>query len=177
MTMRPAGPAAVPFPAQSFSHWLAQAPRHLPLDDSGGTARPDGLAARALTADGRAAAEARRFTGTTLSGWNLGPLVDNAVLVVTELLSNALRYGLAKPAAQPRGGAAHPLWLGLLRCRDLVLCTVCDHSSDVPVLREPDHFAQSGRGLHIIDCLSASWGWTTPTAAGKAVWAALPAAN
>ncbi|MFB7632574.1 ATP-binding protein [Streptomyces sp. NPDC056149] len=176
MTIRPAGSTAAPFPTLPLGHWLAQAPRILPLTDDR-TAHPDGLAARALTADGQAAAEARRFTHTTLSGWNLKPVVDNALLVVTELLTNALRYGLTKPAGPPRDAAPHPLWLGLLRCRDLVLCTVCDHSPDVPVLREPDHLAQSGRGLHIIDCLSSSWGWTTPTADGKAVWAALPAAD
>ncbi|MFC9742273.1 ATP-binding protein [Streptomyces noursei] len=175
MTTHPAGPPAALFPTQPLSRWLAQAPRDIRLDDR--AIRPAGLAARALSADGKAASEARRFTGATLDGWNLKPLVDNAVLIVSELLSNALRYGLVKPDGQPRGAAPHPLWVGLLRCRDIVLCTVFDHSSDVPVLREPDYFAQSGRGLHIIDCLSSSWGWTTPTAAGKAVWAALPAAE
>ncbi|GGX37613.1 ATP-binding protein [Streptomyces noursei] len=175
MTTHPAGTTADFFPAGPLGHLLAQAPRGIPLDAH--AVRPSGLVARALTADGRAAAEARRFTGATLSGWNLKPLVDNAVLVVTELLSNALRHGLAQSPRQPRGAAPRPLWMGLLRCRDLVLCTVCDHSTDVPVLRESDHLAQSGRGLHIIDCLSSSWGWTTPTAAGKAVWAALPAAE
>ncbi|MER7985372.1 ATP-binding protein [Streptomyces noursei] len=175
MTTHPAEPPAALFPTQPLSRWLAQAPRDIRLDDR--AIRPAGLAARALSADGKAASEARRFTGATLDGWNLKPLVDNAALVVSELLSNALRYGLAKPDGQPRGAAPHPLWVGLLRCRHLVLCTVFDHSSDVPVLREPDFFAQSGRGLHIIDCLSSSWGWTTPTAAGKAVWAALPAAE
>ncbi|MYT32561.1 MULTISPECIES: ATP-binding protein [unclassified Streptomyces] len=174
MTTHPAAPAAE-FPVEPLGHWLTQAPHDDPLGDR--AVRPADLATRALTADGRAGSEARRFTGATLSGWNLGPLVDNAVLVVTELLSNALRYGLAKPAGQLLGAAPRPLWLGLLRCRDLVLCTVCDHSTDVPVVREPDHLAQSGRGLHIIDCLSQSWGWTTPTAAGKAVWAALPTAE
>ncbi|MEW1658637.1 MULTISPECIES: ATP-binding protein [unclassified Streptomyces] len=176
MITRTAGPTAAPFPSQSLNNWLAQAPRFLPFG-YGRAIRPDGLAARALVADAQAASEARRFTGATLSGWNLKPVADNAMLVVTELLSNALRYGLTGPAGQPRDATPHPLWLGLLRCRDLVLCTVCDHSSDVPVIREADHFAQSGRGLHIIDCLSSSWGWTTPTAAGKAVWAALPAAD
>ncbi|MGG2461331.1 ATP-binding protein [Streptomyces sp. RGM 3693] len=173
MTTHPAGPAAALFPTQPLSRWLVQAPRDIRLDEH--AIQPAGLAARALSADGKAASEARRFTGATLSGWQLKPLVDNAALVVTELLSNALRYGLAKPAGPSRPAAPHQLWMGLLRCRDLVLCTVCDHSTDVPVLREPDHLAQSGRGLHIIDCLSSSWGWTTPTAAGKAVWAALPA--
>jgi hypothetical protein len=39
------------------------------------------------------------------------------------------------------------------------------------VVKEPDYFAETGRGLHIIDSLSESWGWTPPDRAGKSVWA------
>ncbi|WP_329458131.1 ATP-binding protein [Streptomyces sp. NBC_01497] len=142
-----------------------------PYDDVTATA-PGRCLARALPADGRAVGEARRFTGFTLRDWALGPLVDNAALIVSELLSNALRYGLAgSPAA--RSSAPPAVWLGLLLRRGTVLFAVCDHSASVPEVREPDYYAQSGRGLHIIECLSETWGWTTPDTDGKAVWAAI----
>jgi len=48
---------------------------------------------------------------------------------------------------------------------------VADPGRQVPVLRDPDYLAESGRGLHVINALSDTWGCTTPTDAGKAVWA------
>ncbi|WP_052808958.1 ATP-binding protein [Streptomyces natalensis] len=176
MTPHPEGTTAPLIPVEPLSHLLAQATGTptLPTGDSGHD--PTEFAACALTADQQAAGKARRFTWATLSGWQLGPLVDNAALVVSELLTNALRYGLPTSAARTTT-CPRPLWLGLLRRPDLVLCTVCDHSTQVPLLKTPDHLAQSGRGLHIVNCLSQSWGWTTPTVAGKAVWAALSIAE
>lgn len=174
MTPRPAGLTAVPLPMEPVSHWLARASQDaLPYDES--IQGPSGFTTRALAADQRAGGEARRFTGATLSGWGLSALIDNAALVVTELLSNALRHGLA--TSPPHSSLPRPIWLGFLRRGSIVVCTVCDHSSRVPVLREPDPLAESGRGLHLVNCLSRSWGWTTPTAAGKAVWAVLSASD
>ncbi|MEU4847574.1 ATP-binding protein [Streptomyces gilvosporeus] len=163
-------------PVEPFNRLLAQATGTHPLPTGDGDHDPAEFAACPLTADHHAAGAARRFTWATLSGWQLGPLIDNAVLVVSELLTNALRYGLPTAAARTTT-CPRPLCLGLLRRPDLVLCTVCDHSTQVPLLQTPDHLAQTGRGLHIVNCLSQSWGWTTPTAAGKAVWAALSTAE
>ncbi|WP_371790939.1 ATP-binding protein [Streptomyces sp. NBC_01471] len=125
----------------------------------------------ALPAGGQAVGEGRRFTGSLLHDWALSPLVDNAALIVSELLSNALRYGLG--ALPAWSGPGQAVWLGMLRRRGTVLFAVCDPSTAVPRLKEPDFLAQSGRGLHIIDCLSETWGWTTPGPEGKAVWAAV----
>jgi hypothetical protein len=154
-------------------HWLAQAAHDVLRKNLNGRATPGetGFAACALTADAQAARAARQFTRSTLTGWDLDPALDNVAIVVSELLTNALRYGLTDPQgllAPPR-----PVWLGLLRRGVTVLCAVHDYSTSPPVLKEPDYLAQSGRGLHIIDSLSESWGWTTPNPAGKAVWAEL----
>jgi hypothetical protein len=44
------------------------------------------------------------------------------------------------------------------------------------VVREPDdEGGESGRGLHVVDAISESWGWTPPDRAGKAVWAMIRA--
>jgi anti-sigma regulatory factor (Ser/Thr protein kinase) len=172
MTTHPADSAGTAVPDGSGRHWLALAARGaFPLDDSG--EGPSGFAACGLADDLEAAGQARQFTRSTLTGWGMPALVDNAAIIVSELLSNAMRYGLTAPAQLPV--PAHPVWLGLLRRGTTVLCAVCDPGTDVPVLKEPDYFAETGRGLHVIDALSETWGWTPPDRGGKVVWAAVSA--
>lgn len=168
MTTHPVGPPASTVSDGSGKHWLATAAHHAFCADPGSPGAT-GFAACALNDDPQVTADARDFTRTTLDGWEMGPLVDNAVVVVSELLSNALRYGLTGPRG--RTLSPHPVWLGMLRRGSAVLCAVSDPGGNVPVVKEPDYFAESGRGLHVIDTLSESWGWTTPDHAGKAVWA------
>ncbi|MFD7924157.1 ATP-binding protein [Streptomyces sp. NPDC059740] len=129
------------------------------------------FAACALGDDPRTVAEARRFTAATLSHWAVRDITtQDAELVVSELVSNALRYGTSRPGDTD---GAYSAWLGLLREDDGVLCVVNDSSPREPVVRTPDYLAESGRGLHIVDRLSRSWGWTPPGASGKSVWASL----
>ncbi len=168
MTTHPASPSADAGSDGSSRHWLATAAHHaFPAEEE--SPGPTGFAACALDGDPRVAADARHFTWRTLTGWDMAPLADSAAVVVSELVSNALRYGLTSPRG--RSLSPHPIWLGLLRRGDAVLCAVSDPGRDVPVVKEADYFAESGRGLHVIDTLSDSWGWTTPDHAGKAVWA------
>ncbi len=168
MTTHPASSTADTVSDGSGRHWLATAAHHaFPFDEEGAGAT--GFAACALSGDPQVVADARDFTRSTLLGWGMRPLMDNAAIIVSELLSNALRYGVTGPRG--RTLSPHPVWLGLLRRGDAVLCAVSDPGTDVPVVKRPDYFAESGRGLHVIDTLSESWGWTTPDHAGKAVWA------
>ena len=90
------------------------------------------------------------------------------VVVVSELLTNALRYTVPCP------GAVWPRWpvrLGLLQPGPWVLCAVSDPSDEVPVAREPGWFGESGRGLHVVSSLCDEWGCTPPGPRGKVVWA------
>lgn len=152
----------------SGRHWLAAAAHYaFPADE--GAAGLSGFAACALSAELHVAHDAREFTRLTLAGWEMAGLLDDACVVISELLSNALRYGVTGPVG--RTPSPHPVWLGLLRRGDALLCAVSDPGTAVPVVRTPDYFAESGRGLHVIDMLSDSWGWTPPDHAGKAVWA------
>lgn len=169
MTSRSTGPSGA-LPGATVDRLLGRASRDAFRYEETGAAAAR-FTSCALPAGGQAVGEGRRFAGATLHDWALSPLVDNAALIVSELLSNAVRYGLGALPAWPASTRA--VWLGLLRRRGTVLFAVCDPSTDVPRLREPDFFAQSGRGLHIIDCLSETWGWTTPDTDGKAVWAAV----
>ncbi|MEU5211619.1 ATP-binding protein [Streptomyces sp. NPDC020742] len=142
---------------------------------------PDGFAACALSGSTRTVSDARTFTWATLRSWQLcAGVAEDAALVVSELVSNALRYG--SPAAEgdggprPAGALARfcPAWLALTRQDRSVLCAVSDAGTTTPVMRPQDPLAESGRGLHIVDRLSEAWGWTQPDQAGKTVWATVP---
>jgi Histidine kinase-like ATPase domain len=134
------------------------------------------FAACTLGCDPQPVRAARRFTGSTLPGWGMAGLVDDVGVVVSEMVTNALRYGLS--ALRGRPISPQSVWLGMLRQGSTVMCVVFDPSTNVPVFRTPgDHMAESGRGLHVVESLSDAWGWTPPVRTGKAVWAMFSASR
>ncbi len=127
----------------------------------------------ALPARYEAVREARRFTRKTLDQWDMGDRFDDVCLVVSELVTNALRHGLPGNPACP-GGQEPPVRLHLMRWTERLVCAVRDPSHDSPVARETDDFSsESGRGLFLVDSFSDSWGWHPLAGAlsGKVVWA------
>jgi hypothetical protein len=135
-----------------------------------------GFATFPLTDEAESPGTARSLTRTTLHGWGLQELADDATVVVSELVTNALRYGRAPDGRRhplPPATTEQPFLLSLVHYGGSVLCAVFDPGAEVPVLREPDYFRESGRGLHVLQSLAESWGWTTPDRHGKAVWALL----
>lgn len=135
---------------------------------------------------------AREFARSTLQDWGLGALFDDVALVASELVTNALRHALEpRKAVQseiepcrlplqpgPRQADAHalpghalPIRISLVHRAPQVVCAVSDPSSNGPVAREADFVAESGRGLHLVDSFSRSWGWHPLAGAGKVVWA------
>ncbi|WP_328382880.1 ATP-binding protein [Streptomyces sp. NBC_00400] len=136
---------------------------------------PDGFAACALSGSARTVPEARRFARATLAGWQMcADVADDVALVVSELVSNALRYGAKDHGGDDAVEAPVPFcnaWLALTRQNSTVLCAVSDAGTAAPVVKPPDALSESGRGLHIVDQLSDSWGWTPPDRTGKTVWA------
>ncbi|MFD4785644.1 ATP-binding protein [Streptomyces sp. NPDC058459] len=128
----------------------------------------------ALPARYDAVREARRFTRSTLGHWDVGDRFDDIALVVSELVTNALRHAL--PAELPSGaGQSAPVRLHLLRWTGRLVCSVRDPSDESPVPRETedDFSAESGRGLLLVESLADGWGWhpVTGGAGGKLVWA------
>jgi anti-sigma regulatory factor (Ser/Thr protein kinase) len=122
---------------------------------------------------GLAANAAREFSTSTLLGWGLPVLADDAAVVVSELVSNAIRHGVSgQDGVSGRNGRIE---LILWRRPGHVICAVTDPGVGTPVLADPDPLAEDGRGLRVVEALSASWGWTTLGGCRKAVWAALPA--
>jgi hypothetical protein len=110
---------------------------------------------------------ARNVTKDTLTGWCLDRFYDDAAVVVSELVTNAIRYGLCPDARDP-------LRLVLMRCEHQLVCMVTDPTDTAPRMQEPDWVAETGRGLHIIEAMSRAWGWTPLLGGGKAVWASFP---
>ncbi|MBL1085644.1 ATP-binding protein [Streptomyces actinomycinicus] len=127
----------------------------------------------ALPARFEAVREARRFTRGTLDRWDVGDRFDDICLVVSELVTNALRH--AVPAGECRGGEQSPcVRLHLMRWSERLVCAVRDPSHETPVPRDSDDFsAESGRGLFLVESFADSWGWHPLAGSldGKVVWA------
>ncbi|MCQ8190771.1 ATP-binding protein [Streptomyces rugosispiralis] len=102
---------------------------------------------------------ARRLALAQLSAWTLHEFADDAELLVSELVTNALRH------------AGGPIRLTLSLCSGdrAFRCEVADEDPGQPLPRQACGDDEGGRGLHLLDLLSRCWG-STCTAAGKVVW-------
>lgn len=111
---------------------------------------------------------ARRRVRAELAGVGVSDdVLDDVEVVVSELLGNAVRY--ARPIA---GGV---LLVGWRFEGDEVQVRVTDGGSGRKVeLRETSAMADSGRGLHIVERLTAAWGVTEHVGGLRTVWAAIP---
>ncbi|MGW0390325.1 SpoIIE family protein phosphatase [Streptomyces sp. NPDC003042] len=113
------------------------------------------------TAPGRA----RRFARRALVRWGLEELSDSLELLVSEVVTNAVRY------------AERPVTLRLLRT-DVLRCEVGDDSPQLPRQRRARDTDEGGRGLFLVNRLARRWG-ATRLSSGKVVWfeLALPGAQ
>jgi anti-sigma regulatory factor (Ser/Thr protein kinase) len=116
---------------------------------------------------------ARDVTRTTLRRWGFDHLGDDAALVVSELVTNAVRY----TRHESRHLDGPPITLMLLRLAPHVLLAVSDPSDEIPRPKKPDFVSEHGRGLYIVDTYSTCWGWDVLDEGGKAVWALFRAHN
>nr|WP_235990432.1 SpoIIE family protein phosphatase [Streptomyces ureilyticus] len=116
-----------------------------------------------LPREPRSVGRARELARGRLISWDLEPLVDTAELLVSELVTNALRYGEGE------------IRLRLLLDRTLV-CEVWDAGLVQPRRRRARDTDEGGRGLQLVGLLSAAWG-SRRTPRGKTVWFELPLPN
>ncbi|WP_354596370.1 SpoIIE family protein phosphatase [Streptomyces sp. JL1001] len=108
-------------------------------------------------ADPAAVHGARRDVNAQLEAWGLEELAFSTELIVSELVTNAIRY------------AGDPVGLRLIRGRALV-CEVSDPSNTQPRLRRALNTDEGGRGLFLIAQLASRWGCRYGTR-GKTIWA------
>ncbi|KOG32992.1 SpoIIE family protein phosphatase [Streptomyces resistomycificus] len=113
-----------------------------------------------LPREPRSVGKAREYARGRLLGWDMEPLVDTTELLVSELVTNALRYGEGE------------IRLRLLLDRTLV-CEVWDSGLVQPRRRRARDTDEGGRGLQLVGLLSAAWG-SRRTPRGKTVWFELP---
>jgi anti-sigma regulatory factor (Ser/Thr protein kinase) len=96
-----------------------------------------------------------------LENWELPRLVETAELLVTELATNALRYG------------KFPIELQVLLLDDTVTFAVADSDPPLPRFRRSSYDDEGGRGLQLVATMASRWG-ARATSAGKVVWCELP---
>ena len=103
-------------------------------------------------------ATARQFLRERFCDEHDARVVDVAVLLVSELVTNTVRHGRPPLALQIACDASHALQV-----------RVSDASPVVPVPGALTPDAEGGRGLAIVDLLSDAWG-VDPTDHGKTIW-------
>ncbi|SPF06976.1 SpoIIE family protein phosphatase [Streptomyces sp. MA5143a] len=118
---------------------------------------PDRIAEWDVPPDPAAVAGVRAAVTAQLDAWGLEELGFSMELVLSELVTNAVRYG------------SEPIHLRLIHDRTLI-CEVADGSSTSPHLRYAATTDEGGRGLFLVSQLTERWG-TRYTPQGKVIWA------
>ncbi|MHA7960445.1 ATP-binding protein [Streptomyces sp. L500] len=123
-----------------------------------------------------AVGSARKFTRNTLDRWDLIGLFDEVALVVSELVTNSMRYAMPAASSGEYGVVGEyetPVRLHLMRWTSRLVCAVRDPSESGPVVGEAGAGDECGRGLYLVESFSDAWGWHPLAGAlhGKVVWA------
>jgi CheY-like chemotaxis protein/anti-sigma regulatory factor (Ser/Thr protein kinase) len=104
---------------------------------------------------------ARTFAAAVLEDWDVGDIAEDVLLVVTELVNNAVTH--AHTACELRLSIS-PATLRI---------EVIDEGPGTPDPLPPSPTRNHGRGLHLVDALTAAWGFEPIDSGGKMVWAEL----
>lgn len=120
-----------------------------------------------------AVSAARRETGQTLKDWGLLELIDAAELLVSELITNAVRAtGLSRePTRYSDLAHVSGVLLQLQRTEFGLRILVWDRDPRPPILRQVDTESENGRGLFLVATVAQRWGHYRPAYGGKVVWA------
>ncbi|MFE3072642.1 SpoIIE family protein phosphatase [Streptomyces sp. NPDC059247] len=117
---------------------------------------PSDVAYWFLEPEDAAPGRARRLARRALTRWGLEELTDSVELLISEVVTNAVRY------------AERPVTLRLLRT-DVLRCEVGDDSPQLPRQRRARDTDEGGRGLFLVNRLARRWG-ATRLSSGKVVW-------
>ncbi|MGV9566478.1 SpoIIE family protein phosphatase [Streptomyces sp. NPDC003480] len=117
---------------------------------------PSDVAYWFLEPEDAAPGRARRLARRALARWGMEELTDSVELLVSEVVTNAVRY------------ASRPVTLRLLRT-DVLRCEVGDDVPQLPRLRQARATDEGGRGLYLVNRMARRWG-ATRLSTGKVVW-------
>ncbi|MEV4510900.1 SpoIIE family protein phosphatase [Dactylosporangium sp. NPDC049525] len=151
---------------------------HLLSSDVGPRPRTDDVALLCLTADRTPpdparvqrrfrgdtinASAARRLAADMLTAWHQHHALDDALLLLDELITNAIQHTAGDVTVE-------------LNLTDHLEIAVIDSSNRAPARHNPAPDSESGRGLGIVEQLATAWGTQALPAGGKRVWFRLPA--
>ncbi|MDQ8708350.1 SpoIIE family protein phosphatase [Streptomyces sp. LHD-70] len=122
---------------------------------------PSQIAEWEVRSDPAEVSRVRSEVARRLDSWGLEEAAFTTELVVSELVTNAIRYGIP------------PVRLRLLHDRNSLICEVSDGSSTSPHLRRAATTDEGGRGLFLVAQFAERWG-TRYTARGKIIWTEQP---
>ncbi|WP_171163417.1 ATP-binding protein [Streptomyces sp. I05A-00742] len=122
------------------------------------------ICAISLPASPRSVAAARRFSRRLLAEWGLDELTDDAALLLSELVTNAIVH-------VPEGSG--DVELSLSRTPGHVVAQVTDRGGALPPCSLSGQDSENGRGMWLVEQIADRWGHHA-SAAGKTVWFALP---
>ncbi|GAA0365253.1 ATP-binding protein [Actinoallomurus spadix] len=123
-----------------------------------------------------AAGRARAYTRSALHDWRLDVLIDTAELLVSELVTNAMKAtgAVTCPVRAGRRDKEQPIYLCLSAFTESLLIEVWDTSDDPPLRRTASDDDENGRGLLLVQTLSKNWGYESLHSGGKIVWCECP---
>lgn len=104
---------------------------------------------------------ARGHVRMVLLEWGLSDLSDTAELIVSEIMTNAVRASAA---------TGDPVRLRVICDQTSIIICVWDSSHSMPAPQDPSPDQESGRGLLLVQALASEWG-TYRESVGKVVWA------
>ena len=111
---------------------------------------------------------AREISDALLREWGMSHLSPDVSVVVSELVTNAVRHGGPLVSTGPDGGG---IQLSLMRRGSEFICAVRDGGDRLPRRRHPDATVEGGRGLALVSAFAREWGVIPTPAGGKFVWA------
>jgi hypothetical protein len=118
-------------------------------------------AQRRFRSEAITASAARRFAADVLTAWHQQPIIEDALILLDEVVTNAVQHTVGDVT----------IYLHLDRYLHV---DVFDASDRMPTPRSPSSDTETGRGLQIVETLAAEWGTEPQSGGGKRVWFDLP---
>jgi anti-sigma regulatory factor (Ser/Thr protein kinase) len=135
--------------------------------------RAQGITSLTLAAAPAAIGISRQLVRLALTRWGLGPLAEDAELVVSELATNAVQATATTAGAHDERRTAAAIQVRVLLYQASIVIEVEDRDPNPPVRHDAARDEEGGRGLMIVTALCKEWDYFSTADGGKVVWAEL----